>query len=229
MRKFGLVVVTPTATGLQLHEHRIVFPSGSQTAFFCPAHFQGCNFEQLASSPSSTVHMGSQAGKAYRIVLEEHGACYSVLALLLAFVSPSRKRKEDKSPSDKLRRLSSPRCLSTVPGGFRATDLTPRHKEGRRQLLRTGSAWTRVRCLTTLSRVAFDCLSKSIRSLGRSIRRERGRCLHVCTVSPNSAGRQLRLSPCSCALKSSVACGRIARHFKSRQKRKALFPATPEK
>ena len=111
VRKFGLVVeVTPTATGLQgMHEYRIAFPSGSQTAIFCPAHFQGCNFEQLASSPSSTVHMGSQAGKAYRIVLEEHGACYSVLALLLAFVSPSRKRKGDESPSEKLRRLSSPR------------------------------------------------------------------------------------------------------------------------
>ena len=95
VRKFGLVVdVTPTATGLQgMHEYRIAFPSGSQSAIFCPAHFQSCNFEQLASSPSSTVHMGSQAGKAYRIVLEEHGACYSVLALLLAFVSPSRKRK----------------------------------------------------------------------------------------------------------------------------------------
>ena len=111
VRKFGLVVdVTPTATGLQgMHEYRIAFPSGSQAAIFCPAHFQSCNFEQLASSPSSTVHMGSQAGKAYRIVLEEHGACYSVLALLLAFVSPSRKRKGDESPSDKLRRLSSPR------------------------------------------------------------------------------------------------------------------------
>ena len=111
VRKFGLVVeVTPTATGLQgMREYRIAFPSGSQTAIFCPAHFQSCNFEQLASSPSSTVHMGSQAGKAYRIVLEEHGACYSVLALLLAFVSPSRKRKGDESPSEKLRRLSSPR------------------------------------------------------------------------------------------------------------------------
>ena len=111
VRKFGLVVeVTPTATGLQgMHEYRIAFPSGSQAAIFCPAHFQSCNFEQLASSPSSTVHMGSQAGKAYRIVLEEHGACYSVLALLLAFVSPSRKRKGDESPSEKLRRLSSPR------------------------------------------------------------------------------------------------------------------------
>ena len=111
VRKFGLVVdVTPTATGLQgMHEYRIAFPSWSQSAIFCPAHFQSCNFEQLASSPSSTVHMGSQAGKAYRIVLEEHGKCYSVLALLLAFVTPSRKRKGDESPSEKLRRLSSPR------------------------------------------------------------------------------------------------------------------------
>ena len=111
VRKFGLFVdITPTATGLQgMHEYRIAFPSWSQTAIFCPAHFQSSNFDQLASSPSSTVHMGSQAGKAYRLVLEEHGACYSVLALLLAFVTPSRKRKGEESPSEKLRRLSSPR------------------------------------------------------------------------------------------------------------------------
>ena len=53
--------------------------------------------------------MGSQAGKAYRLVLEEHRKCYSVLALLLAFATPSRKRKGDEAPSEKLRRLSSPR------------------------------------------------------------------------------------------------------------------------
>ena len=96
VRKFGLVVeVTPTATGLQgMHEYRIAFPSGSQTAIFCPAHFQGCNFEQLASSPSSTVHMGSQAGKAYRIVLEEHGACYSVLAPCWLLCLPLESEKE---------------------------------------------------------------------------------------------------------------------------------------
>ena len=111
VRKFGLFVdITPTATGLQgMREYRIAFPSWSQTAIFCPAHFQSCNFDQLASSPSSTVHMGSQAGKAYRLVLEEHGTCYSVLALLLAFVTPSRKRKGEESSSEKLRRLSSPR------------------------------------------------------------------------------------------------------------------------
>ena len=111
VRKFELFVdITPTATGLQgMHEYRINFPSWSQMAIFCPAHFQSCDFDQLASSPSSTVHMGSQAGKAYRLVLQEHGACYSVLALLLAFVTPSRKRKGEESPSEKLRRLSSPR------------------------------------------------------------------------------------------------------------------------
>ena len=107
VRKFELFVdITPTATGLQgMHEYRINFPSWSQMAIFCPARFQSCDFDQLASSPSSTVHMGSQAGKAYRLVLQEHGTCYSVLALLLA----SRKRKGEESPSEKLRRLSSPR------------------------------------------------------------------------------------------------------------------------
>ena len=46
VRKFGLVVdVTPTATGLQgMHEYRIAFPAGSQSAIFCPAHFQSCNY-----------------------------------------------------------------------------------------------------------------------------------------------------------------------------------------
>ena len=124
VRKFGLVVdVTPTATGLQgMHEYRIAFPAWSQSAIFCPAHFQSCNYEQLASSPSSTVHMGSQAGKAYRLVLEEHGKCYSVLALLLAFATPSRKRKGDEAPSEKLRRLSSPKhwdvALAPFPEEF---------------------------------------------------------------------------------------------------------------
>ena len=124
VRKFGLVVdVTPTATGLQgMREYRIAFPAWSQSAIFCPAHFQSCNYEQLASSPSSTVHMGSQAGKAYRLVLEEHGKCYSVLALLLAFATPSRKRKGDEAPSEKLRRLSSPRhwdvALAPFPEEF---------------------------------------------------------------------------------------------------------------
>ena len=66
--------------------------------------------------------MGSQAGKAYRLVLEEHGKCYSVLALLLAFATPSRKRKGDEAPSEKLRRLSSPRhwdvALAPFPEEF---------------------------------------------------------------------------------------------------------------
>ena len=101
-----------------MHEYRTAFPSWSQSAVFCPAHCQSCDFEQLASSPSSTVHMGSQAGKASRIVLEEHGTCYSVLALLLAFLTPSRKRKGDESP-DKLRRLSSPRHWDVALVPFR--------------------------------------------------------------------------------------------------------------
>ena len=68
VRKFGSVVdVTPTAARLQgMHEYRRGFPAWSQSAIFCPAHFQSWNYEQLASSPSSTVHMDSQAGKAYR-------------------------------------------------------------------------------------------------------------------------------------------------------------------
>ena len=132
VRKFGLVVdVTPTATGLQgMHEYRIAFPAWSQSAIFCPAHFQSCNYEQLASSPSSTVHMGSQAGKAYRLVLEEHGKCYSVLALLLAFATPSRKRKGDEAPSEKLRRLSSPKHWAVWARDLQRRGASPKTKGG---------------------------------------------------------------------------------------------------
>ena len=68
------------------------FPRGHKWLSFAQ-HFQSRNFDQLASSSASMVHRGSQAGKAYRLVLQEHGTCYTVLALLLAFVTSSRKRK----------------------------------------------------------------------------------------------------------------------------------------
>ena len=42
-------------------------------------------------------------------LLQKKELWYSVLALLLAFATPSRKRKGDEAPSEKLRRLSSPR------------------------------------------------------------------------------------------------------------------------
>ena len=110
VRKRGLVVdITPTAAGLQgMHEYRIAFPAWSQAATFCPAHLQSQDFEQLATNSSNAVHMGCQVGKAYRLVLQENDACYSVLALLLAFVTPSRRKKGEES----LRGLCPPACPS---------------------------------------------------------------------------------------------------------------------
>ena len=65
---------------------------------------------------------GLAGWKTHRLVLEEHGPCYSVFALLLAFVTLSQKRKGEESPSEKLRRLSSPRhwdvALGPVSGRF---------------------------------------------------------------------------------------------------------------
>ena len=119
VQKHGLHVdITPTAAGLQgMHEYRIAFPSGSQAAVFCPAHFQHLDFEHLADSSSNAVHMGCQVGKAYRLVLQESGSCFSVLAILLAFTTPPRKKKGEESPSEKLRRMSSPRIwdVALVP------------------------------------------------------------------------------------------------------------------
>ena len=99
-----------------MHEYRIAFPSWSQAAF-CPAHLQSLDFEQLATSSSNAVHMGCQVEKAHRLVLQENDACFSVLALLLAFATPSRKKKGEKSLSEKLGRMSSPRSwdVALVP------------------------------------------------------------------------------------------------------------------
>ena len=124
VRKRGLVVdITPTAAGLQgMREYRIAFPAWSQAATFCPAHLQSQDFEQLATNSSNAVHMGCQVGKAYRLVLQENDACYSVLALLLAFVTPSRRKKGEESLREKLRRMSSPRhwdvALVPFPADF---------------------------------------------------------------------------------------------------------------
>ena len=132
VRKHGLVVdITPTAARLQgMHEYRIAFPSQSQAAIFCPAHLQSLDFEQLATSSSNAVHMGCQVGKAYRLVLQENDACYSVLALLLAFAAPSRKKKGEESLSEKLRRMSSPRnwdvALAPFPEDFAPHPPRPR-------------------------------------------------------------------------------------------------------
>ena len=122
VQKHGLQVdITPTAAGLQgMHEYRIAFPSWSQAAVFCPAHLQHLDFAQLANSSSNAVHMGCQVGKAYRLVLQESDNCFSVLALLLAFTTPPRKKashKGEESPSEKLRRMSSPRTweVALVP------------------------------------------------------------------------------------------------------------------
>ena len=102
-----------------MHEYRIAFPSGSQTAIFCPAHFQSCNFEQLAQqSLKYSAHglagwkgLSNRSGGARRMLL-------SLGALAGLCVSLS-KRKEDELPSEKLRRLSSPRHWDVALVPFR--------------------------------------------------------------------------------------------------------------
>ena len=124
VQKYGLCVdITPTAAGLQgMHEYRISFPSRSNAAVFCPAHLQHLSYEQLANSSSNAVHVGCQIGKAYRLVLQTGDSSFAVLAILLAFTTPQRKKKGEESPSEKLRRISSPRswdvALVPLPNDF---------------------------------------------------------------------------------------------------------------
>ena len=129
VKQRGLQVdITPTAAGLQgMRKYRVVFPPWSTVAVFCPAHLQHLPFDQLAERNSNEVHMGCQVGKAYRVVLQEGDACFSVLALLLAFTTLAKKKsnqKGEESPYDKVRRLSSPRAWEVAFVPFRG-DFAP--------------------------------------------------------------------------------------------------------
>ena len=79
VRKFGLFVdITHSNRSQGMHEYRVTFSSWSQMAIFCPAHFQSCNIDQLASSPLQYGPYGLAGWEGYRLVLQEYRTCYSV-------------------------------------------------------------------------------------------------------------------------------------------------------
>ena len=121
VKQQGLEIdITPTAAGLQgMHEYHISFSNWSYIAMFCTEQLQHLGFEQLACRNSSEVRMGCQVGKGYRMVLQEGGRAYSVLAILLALTTRAKKKaqKGEEPPLERIRRQSSPRSwdVALVP------------------------------------------------------------------------------------------------------------------
>ena len=109
----SVIYITPTAQGLQgMHENKIVFPPHSQAAAFVSPDQAGGSWEALAALPSERIHIGSQVGRVYRLVLREEGKVYTLLMVLLEFVSQPRKRSRKGSSESKeelATRQSSPK------------------------------------------------------------------------------------------------------------------------
>ena len=75
------------------------------------------NFESLATLPSDQIHIGSQVGRVYRLVLREDRRVYALLMVLLEFVTQPKKRSKQGSFESKEElavRQSSPKSWTVA-------------------------------------------------------------------------------------------------------------------
>ena len=99
----SLIHVTPLAQGLQgMHEYKIAFTARSRAAAFVSPEQPVHSFESLATLPSEHIHIGSQAGRVYRLVLREDSKVFALLMVLLEYVTQPSSRED---------------CPCTMPAG----------------------------------------------------------------------------------------------------------------
>ena len=110
--------VTPLAQGLQgMREYKIAFAAHSRAAAFVSPDQPMYNFESLATLPSDQIHIGSQVGRVYRLVLREDRRVYALLMVLLEFVTQPKKRSKQGSFESKEElavRQSSPKSWTVA-------------------------------------------------------------------------------------------------------------------
>ena len=76
----SMIHVTPIAQGLQgMHEYKIAFTPHSRAAAFVSPEQPVHSFESLATLPSEYIHIGSQVGRVYRLVLREDRKVFALL------------------------------------------------------------------------------------------------------------------------------------------------------
>ena len=117
-REESMVHVTPIAQGLQgMREYRIAFATHSRAAAFVSPEQPVNSFESLATLPSEHIHIGSQVGRVYRIVLREDHRVYALLMVLLEYVTQPKKKSRQGSNESKEElavRQSSPRSWTVA-------------------------------------------------------------------------------------------------------------------
>ena len=114
----SMIYVTPIAQGLQgMHEYKIAFaPHSRAAAFVSPEQPVQC-FESLAMLPSEQIHIGSQVGRVYRLVLREDSQVFALLMVLLEYVTqPKKKSKQgsQESREELAARQSSPKSWTVA-------------------------------------------------------------------------------------------------------------------
>ena len=97
-----MIHVTPIAQGLQgMHEYKIAFPHNSRAAAFVSPEQPVQNFDSLATLSSEQIHIGSQVGRVYRLVLREGSQVFALLVVLLEYVTQPKKRSKQGSLESK--------------------------------------------------------------------------------------------------------------------------------
>ena len=116
--ELSTIHVTPIAQGLQgMHEYKIAFTPNSRAAAFVSPEQPTQSFESLATLPSEQIHIGSQVGRVYRLVLREGNDVFALLVVLLEYVTQPKKKSRLGSLESKEElaiRQSSPRSWTVA-------------------------------------------------------------------------------------------------------------------
>ena len=114
----SMIHVTPIAQGLQgMHEYKIAFTPHSRAAAFVSPEQPVHSFESLATLPSEYIHIGSQVGRVYRLVLREDRKVFALLMVLLEYVTQPKKRSRQGSQESREElavRQSSPKSWTVA-------------------------------------------------------------------------------------------------------------------
>ena len=101
--ELSTIHATPIAQGLQgMHEYKIAFAPNSRAAAFVSPEQPVQSFESLAALPSEQIHIGSQVGRVYRLVLREGSQVFALLVVLLEYVTQPKKKSRQGSLESKV-------------------------------------------------------------------------------------------------------------------------------